>query len=205
MNPDTPTTAPAPPASFLRRHAGPVMASLLLLTAWGLLMFELFERRPPDVGYVATPPEVVAAMVELAGVRDGDRVYDLGCGDGRLAIAAAQRGPTVRGVGIDIDPDRVAQARDNAHAAGLADRLTFRSADIFREDLRQANVIMMYLSTDVNRRLLPQFEKLAPGTRIVSYSYSIPGIKPANEVTVRSSDGVDHRILLWVTPLVREK
>ena len=191
-------------SSAIRRNLWPLLAGLLVLASWGLLVFELFERRPPDVGYVATPPEVVAAMVALADVKDGDVVYDLGCGDGRLAIAAARRGATVRGVGIDIDPDRVAEARDAAHAAGLADRLTFRRADIFREDLRPASVVMMYLATTVNERLLPQFEQLRPGTRIVSYTYSIPGVKPAREVSVRSADGVEHRLLLWITPLARD-
>jgi len=189
---------------FIPRNAGLLLAALFLLGSWAWLMVELFQRRPPDVGYGATPPEVVAAMVEMAGLKDGDTVYDLGCGDGRLAIAAALRNPTVRGVGIDIDPDRVAVARDAAAAAGLTGRLRFRRADIFREDLSRANVVMMYLSTSVNERLRPQFDKLPPGSRIVSYAYSIPGVKPVQEKTVRGKDGVEHRMLLWVTPLKKD-
>lgn len=187
-----------------RQRAGVWLVAAFVLLAWGLLMRELLERRPPDVAYVETPPEVVAAMVDLAEVGEGDLVYDLGCGDGRLAIAAVQRGQTIRAVGIDIDPDRVAQARENARHAGLDQRIVFRRADIFREDFSPATVIMMYLTTDVNARLLPRFQRLAPGTRIVSYTYGIPGVKPAKEVTVRSADGVEHRLLLWITPLTRE-
>jgi SAM-dependent methyltransferase len=193
-----------PRASFFRRNLGPIVMSTVVLVAWAVAMVELFERRPPDVGYVATPPEVVNAMVDLAAVKDGDHVYDLGCGDGRLVIAAAERGPNVTGAGIDIDPDLVAEARDAAVNAGLGNRITFRRADLFREDLRNADVVMMFLTTSVNQKLLPQLEQTKHGTRIVSHSYSIPGVKPTKEIRVRASDGSEHRILLWVTPFVKE-
>lgn len=190
--------------SFLRRNAWPIALMTLVLAAWTVMMLELFERRPPDVAYVATPPEVVAALVDLAAVKDGDVVYDLGCGDGRLVLAAAKRGPNIRGLGIEIDPDLVAEARDAALLADVNSRVTFRSGNLFGEDLKPADVVMMYLSTDVNRRLLPQLEQLRPGTRIVSYTYSIPGVKIEKEVRVRAADGSEHRILRWTTPLERE-
>lgn len=187
------------------RRLAPVLVLLALLGAgWWVAFKELASRRTPDVPFVTTPSEVVEAMLDLAAVRDGDVVYDLGCGDGRLVIAAARRAGGVSGVGIDIDPDRVAEARAAAAAAGVADRVEVRQADLFDADLRPASVVLMFLLPSVNERLVPEFDRMRPGTRIVSHNFRIPGIKPAETRTVRASDHLDHPVYLYVTPLVRE-
>jgi len=126
-----------------------------------------------DVPYVPTPQEVVDKMLEMAKVKQGDVVYDLGCGDGRIVITAAQR-HGARGVGVDLDPERVAEARANARKAGVADRVTFRTQDLFKTDIREASVVTLYLLPEVNQRLKPKLQKdLKPGTRIVSHSFSM--------------------------------
>jgi SAM-dependent methyltransferase len=192
------------PVHAVRRLA-PVFVLLAALGAgWWVAFEELASRRRPDVPFVTTPPEAVAAMVEMAGVRDGDVVYDLGCGDGRLVIAAAGRAAGVRGVGIDIDPARVDEARAAVRAAGLADRVDIRRADLFDADLRPATVVLMFLMPSVNERLIPQFDRMRPGTRIVSHQFRIPGVKPTGARAVPASDGLDHPVYLYVTPLERE-
>ncbi|MBX9627608.1 MAG: methyltransferase domain-containing protein [Gemmataceae bacterium] len=191
------------PARFARRLL-PVAALLALLgVGWWVAFRELASYRTPDVPFVTTPPEVVEAMLDAAAVRDGDVVYDLGCGDGRLVIGAARRSAGVKGVGIDIDPDRVAEARAAAEVAGVADRVTFRRADLFDEDFRPATVVLMYLMTTVNERLVPQFDRMRPGTRIVSHHFRIPGIKPAEKRMI-PADGLEHPVFVYVTPLERE-
>jgi cyclopropane fatty-acyl-phospholipid synthase-like methyltransferase len=126
-----------------------------------------------DVPYVPTPQEVVDRMLDMANVKQGDVVYDLGCGDGRIVITAAQR-HGARGVGVDLDPERIAEARANARKAGVADRVTFRTQDLFRTDIRDASVVTLYLLPEVNERLKPKLKKeLKPGTRIVSHSFSM--------------------------------
>jgi SAM-dependent methyltransferase len=126
-----------------------------------------------DVPYVPTPQEVVDKMLEMAKVKQGDVVYDLGCGDGRIVITAAQR-HGARGVGVDLDPERITEARANARQAGVADRVTFRTQDLFKTDIREASVVTLYLLPEVNQRLKPKLQKeLKPGTRIVSHSFSM--------------------------------
>jgi SAM-dependent methyltransferase len=126
-----------------------------------------------DVPYVPTPQEVVDKMLEMANVKPGDVVYDLGCGDGRIVITAAQR-HGARGVGVDLDPERITEARANARKAGVADRVAFRVEDLFRTDIRDASVVTLYLLPEVNQRLKPRLQKeLTPGTRIVSHSFSM--------------------------------
>jgi SAM-dependent methyltransferase len=166
--------------------------------------YEMKDYRAPDVPYVPTPPDVVEAMLELAEVREDDVVYDLGCGDGRMVIAAARK-HGCRGLGVDIDPRRVAESRANAEVAGVQELVEFRHQDIFDLDLSDASVVMMYLMTDVNRRLVPQFERMDPGSRIVSHQFSIPGVKPRKVIRVPSKeDTLEHPVYLWVTPLERE-
>lgn len=131
------------------------------------------ERPRLDVPYVPTPPVVVQGMLRLAKVGRNDVLYDLGCGDGRIVITAAkERG--ARGVGIDLDPERIAQARHNAEQAGVADRVEFRQGDLFEAEFSPATVVTLYLLPDINRRLRPQlWRQLQVGTRVVSHAFDM--------------------------------
>ena len=152
-----------------------------------------------DVPYVPTPPEVVRAMIALAGVKAGDVVYDLGCGDGRIVIAAVQV-PGVRGVCVDIDPERIVESRQNARAAGVEGRITFVRADLFQTPIADATVVMMYLLPEVNMRLRPRLRtELRPGTRIVSHAFSMGDWKPTREVEV-GDPPANTPVYLWVIP-----
>ena len=138
--------------------------------------------RKPDVRYVPSPQPVVHAMLELARVSSNDLVYDLGSGDGRIPITAA-RVYGARGVGIDIDPRRIAEANANAHAAGVTDRVTFRLEDLFTADFRDATVVTLFLSPDANLKLRPRLlGELRPGTRVVSYWHDMGDWKPERTI-----------------------
>jgi ribosomal protein L11 methylase PrmA len=135
-------------------------------------------------------------MVELANVSRRDVVFDLGCGDGRVVIAAVrERG--ARGVCVDIDPQRIAEARANARRAGVADRIEFRQQDLFETDIRSATVVMLFLWPEVNLKLRPRLEReLSPGTRIVSHWHDMGDWQP--ERTVRLvSGGRERPLYLW--------
>ena len=136
-----------------------------------------------DVIYWATPQSVVDKMLELAGTKPSDVVYDLGCGDARSLVTAAQR-YGARGFGFDIDPRRVAEARENVRQHGVENLVTIEEADIFKLDLSPADVVFLFLLTRLNERLKPQLEKLRPGTRIVSHEFELPGAVPARVVRV---------------------
>jgi SAM-dependent methyltransferase len=134
--------------------------------------------RRPDVIYVGTPHMVVDAMLEIAQVTSDDVVYDLGCGDGRIVIAAAKQ-YGARGVGIDIDPRRIEEARALAKKEGVTDRVTFRLEDLFEADIHEATVVALYLLTSLNERLRPKlWEELKVGTRIVSHAFDMGDWKP---------------------------
>jgi ribosomal protein L11 methylase PrmA len=133
-------------------------------------------RRPaqqPDVIFVPTPHEVVDDMLRLANVRKGDILYDLGSGDGRIAIAAAKKFG-IKAVGIDIDPERIREAAENARKAGVTNLVEFRQEDLFKADFREATVVTLYLLPDLNVKLRPRlWEELKPGTRIVSHQFDM--------------------------------
>ena len=149
----------------------------------------------PDVRYVPTPQRVVRKMLRLAGVGPTDLVYDLGSGDGRIPITAA-REFGARGVGIDIDPRRIREAEANARAAGVTDRVRFRNEDLFEADFRDATVVTLFLSADVNRRLRPRLlRELAPGTRVVSYWHDMGDWRPLRRVRTPQAN-----IYLWHIP-----
>ncbi len=149
----------------------------------------------PEVPYLASSTEVVDGMLKLAAVNRSDTVYDLGCGDGRIVITAAKEF-NARGVGIDIDSERIRQAREKAEQAGVEPRVRFEVNDLFAADIHEATVIMLYLLPSVNVRLRPKLLKeLRPGTRIVSHSFDMGEWKPDREVEV---DG--HPIYLWTVP-----
>ena len=151
--------------------------------------------RAPDVRYEPTPQSVVPRILDLAAVRAGDVVYDLGSGDGRIVIAAA-RDRGAQGVGIDIDPQRIAEARANARAAGLRDEVSFRNEDLFVADFSDATVVTLFLYPDVNLKLKPRLvEQLHPGTRVVSYHHDMGCWQAERTVRVRGAP-----IYLWTMP-----
>ncbi len=133
--------------------------------------------RDPDVVFVPTPEAVVEAMMDLARVGPGDVVYDLGCGDGRLVIAAAKRGAR-KAVGVDIDPERIREAQENARSERVQDKVTFVEGDLFELDFSDATVVTLYLLPELNLRLRPKLLALAPGTRVVSHAYDMGDWKP---------------------------
>jgi SAM-dependent methyltransferase len=150
-----------------------------------------------DVPYVSTPHEVVEAMLQLARVDPTDVVYDLGCGDGRFVIAAAKEFGA-RGVGIDIDPARIAEANVAARSDGVADRVRFLRQDLFTVDLSPATVVTLFLLPELNDRLAPKMRReLRAGARIVSHRWTIRGWPPDASIAV-DVDEVRHEAFLWV-------
>jgi cyclopropane fatty-acyl-phospholipid synthase-like methyltransferase len=147
-----------------------------MLTLLLSLVFALPQEpqlRKPDVFYVPTPPAVVEAMLKMANVTGQDVVYDLGCGDGRIPITAAQK-YGARGIGIDIDPVRIAEAKENAKTAGVADKVTFLNQDLFTSDFKDATVVTLYLLPSLNEKLMPKLQaELKKGTRIVSHAFDM--------------------------------
>lgn len=156
-----------------------------------------------DTPFVTTPQNVVDAMLELAQMRAGDRLLDLGSGDGRIVITAAKRFG-VPGLGVEIDPRLVERARASAAAEGVADRARFEIQDLFKTDLTAATVITLYLLPDVNEMLKPQLRKLKPGTRIVSHDWGMgDDWRPLRSVTVAAPEkkvGIEKssRLYLWI-------
>ena len=153
----------------------------------------------PGAPYVPTRPEIMETMLLLGEIGPRDRVYDLGCGDGRLVIAACKR-YGARGLGVDLDGALVAQAQAQAQWEGVADRARFAAVDLFDLDLRPASVVMLYLSVEINLKLRPKLlEQLAPGSRIVSNRFDMAAVWPP-ERTVRKDDTPVH---LWRIPARR--
>jgi precorrin-6B methylase 2 len=151
--------------------------------------------RTPDVPYVPTGEEVVDAMLKLAKVTKNDVVYDLGCGDGRIVITAAKKyGAT--GTGIDINPQRIKEAQQNAAAAQVTDKVTFQQGDLFETDFSEATVVTLYLLPSVNLKLRPiLLKQLKPGTRIVSHAFDMGDWKPEQKIEVSGST-----IYFWTVP-----
>jgi tRNA G37 N-methylase Trm5 len=160
--------------------------------------------REPDVIYVPTPQEVVDRMLQLADVRPGEVVYDLGCGDGRIPVSAAKKFG-VKTWGFDINPVRVRESIENAKKAKVEHLVTVKLQDIFELDLSKADVITLYLLPQLNVKLIPQFDKMKPGCRIVSHDFNMDGVRPKREETYTPSGGREHRIFLWMTPLEKER
>ncbi|HMM85826.1 methyltransferase domain-containing protein [Azohydromonas sp.] len=182
-----------------RCHA--VVAAALALVA---LLAPWATAADTDVPFVVTPDRVTLAMLELAGVGPDDHVIDLGSGDGRIVILAAQRfGAT--GLGVEIVDDLVRRSREHAMRAGVADRVEFRTEDLFDTDLSRATVVTMYLLPAVNLKLRPRLLALAPGTRVVSHDYDLGDWRPDRSVVVDAPDkpvGRDPRstLHLWTVP-----
>ncbi len=182
----------------------------LLMTAAvcsGLAAEEQSEKKPqrrPDVIFVPTPQDVVEKMLELAEVTKDDVVYDLGCGDGRIVVTAAKK-YGCKAVGIDIDPQRVKESLERVKKNKVEHLVTIKEGDIFQEDLTPASVITLYLLPSLNVKLIPQLQKLKPGSRIVSHSFDMEGVKPEKVVHYEAKDGITHTIYLWRAPIKLEK
>ncbi len=154
------------------------------------------------VAYVPTDEEVVDAMCKLARVGKNDVVYDLGCGDGRIVITAVKQYGAKKGVGVDIDLERIKDAKDNAKKEKVQDKVEFRKEDVFKvTDLDKATVIMLYMGEDINKQLRPTLQKLKPGTRIVSHAFGMGDWKPDKKETV-DPEGDAAEIFLWT---IKEK
>jgi ribosomal protein L11 methylase PrmA len=152
--------------------------------------------RSPDVIFVPTPPEVVAAMLKVAKVGKGDIVYDLGSGDGRIPIAAVKDFGAARATGIDIDPQRIKEATANLQKAGVGDRVRFLNQDLFTTNLSEATVVTLYLLPSLNLKLLPKLKAaLKPGTRIVSHAFDMGDWVPEQTLDV---DG--RKVYYWTIP-----
>ena len=173
---------------------------ILLFLSLLLVPNEVFlQEKPLDVPYVPTKPEVVAEMLRMAQVGKNDILYDLGCGDGRIVITAAQLYGT-RGVGIDIDPERIKESNENASKAGVTNLVKFMEQDLFEADFHEATVVSLYLLTSVNLRLRPKLlAQLRPGTRVVSHNYAMDTWKPDNSSVVMVNEQT-HNVYFWVVP-----
>lgn len=158
----------------------------------------LRPRPSLDVPFVPTPQDVVEKMLELGKVTDKDVLYDLGCGDGRIVVTAAKRG--ARGVGLDIDPERISDSRENAKKNNVEDKVEFREGSVLNkiDGLEQASVITLYLLPDINLKLRPTLQKLKAGTRIVSHAFDMGDWKPKQVVNFTDSNGRERTIYLWV-------
>jgi SAM-dependent methyltransferase len=154
------------------------------------------QLRSPDVIFVPTPQEVVDAMLKLAKVSANDVVYDLGSGDGRLPVTAA-RVYGARGVGIDIDPQRIREANENAKAANVTDKVRFLNQDLFTTNISEATVVTLYLLPSLNLKLLPKLNsELKPGTRVVSHAFDMGDIKPQQQINVNG-----RTVYFWTIPI----
>ena len=160
-------------------------------------------RREPDVPYVPTTEAAVQAMLKLGDVKKSDVVYDLGCGDGRIVIAAA-KSYGARGVGIDINPVRIGEAKENAKKAGVEKLVRFEENDLFEAKIGEATVVTLFLLPNINLKLRPKLlQDLKPGTRVVSNTFDMGDWKPEKEFIVPDTDVdtyLSHRLYLWIVP-----
>ncbi len=171
-------------------------ACAVVLACAGALAQEPQQEVRRDVPYVPTPQEVVDEMLRMANVGKDDVVYDLGCGDGRLVITAVKKFGAKRGVGVDIDPQRIKESNENAQAAGVADRVKFVVQDLFKTDIKEATVVTHYLLPDVNLKLRPTlWRDLKPGTRVVSHAFDMGDWQPEKTASVEG-----RTIYFWTIP-----
>lgn len=207
-------------ASFFEMKRKYSKISLIGLLAAATLIFlsrAPAQQQEPEVPYVSTPDEVVAEMLRIANVGKDDVLYDLGCGDGRIVITAAKM-YGCRGVGIDINPERIRESRENAIKAGVSDRVQFIQMDLFEAEIREASVVTLYLLSGVNLRLRPKlFRELSPGSRVVSHEFSMGKWEPDATTSVKAENYRDpylfnywdeqiadywrtHKVYLWIIP-----
>jgi SAM-dependent methyltransferase len=173
--------------------------SILLLASFLAAPALAQALRAPDVPYEPTPQHIVVQMIELAQLRPNEVIYDLGCGDGRIVITAA-REYGAQGVCVDIDPARIRDSRANAAKAGVAEWIRFVQQDLFETDLRDANVVTLFLWPSINLKLRPKLlRELKPGTRVVSYVHSMGDWKPDKTLDVQGAHG-PRKVYLWTIP-----
>jgi hypothetical protein len=175
----------------------------------GLLCYDVTDRkargpRGPQPVFVPTPHDVVVKMLALARVTKDDTVYDLGCGDGRIVVAAAKT-YGCGAVGYEIDSECVKLARTAVRAEKVEDLVRIVEDDLFKADLSRATVVTLYLLPSVNEKLVPHLEKMKPGSRIVSHAFDIRGVKPDQVISVTSDeDGLERKLYLWTAPLKKD-
>jgi precorrin-6B methylase 2 len=207
-------------ASFLemkRRYSTISLIGLLAAMTLIFLSIAPAQQKEPEVPYVSTPDEVIAEMLRIAKVDKDDVLYDLGCGDGRIVITAAKM-YGCRGVGIDINPERIRESRENAIKAGVSDKVKFIQMDLFEAEFREASVVTLYLLSGVNLRLRPKlFLELRPGSRVVSHEFSMGKWEPDATSSVKAENYRDpylfnygdeqiddywrtHKVYLWIIP-----
>jgi SAM-dependent methyltransferase len=207
-------------ASFLemkRRYSKISLIGLLVAMTLIFLSRAPAQQKEPEVPYVSTPDEVVAEMLRIANVGKDDVIYDLGCGDGRIVITAAKM-YGCRGVGIDIDPERIRESRENAIKEGVSDKVQFIQMDLFEAEIREASVVTLYLLSGVNLRLRPKlFRELSPGSRVVSHEFSMGKWEADATSSVKAENYRDpylfnywdeqiadywrtHKVYLWIIP-----
>jgi SAM-dependent methyltransferase len=174
------------------------MALLLGGASWYVL-WDAKRTKEPQVIFAPTPEAAVTKMLEMAEVTPSDVVYDLGCGDGRIVIAAAKK-YGCKAVGVELRPEVVQQARQNVQAAGMSHLVEIREGDIFTADFRDATVVALYLLPNLNVRLIPQLNALKPGTRVVSYMFDMPGVPPLEKAQWKA-DQKELTVYLWKTPI----
>jgi len=200
-----------------RRYSKISLLGLLAAVTLVFLSRAPAQQKEPEVPYVSTPDEVVAEMLRIANVGKDDVVYDLGCGDGRIVITAAKM-YGCRGVGIDINPERIRESRENAIKAGVSDKVQFIQMDLFEAEIRGASVVTLYLLSGVNLRLRPKlFRELSPGSRVVSHEFSMGKWEPDATSSVKAENYRDpylfnywddqmadywrtHKVYLWIIP-----
>lgn len=180
-----------------RTLSATILAALVVWLSPAFAQQEAPPTRTPDVIYVPTPQDVVDSMLKMAAVKPGEMVYDLGCGDGRIVVTAA-RDFGARGIGVDIDPQRIAESLENVKTAGVGDRVQIKQADLFEMNISDADVICLYLLPSLNLRLRPRIlDELRPGTRIVSHSFDM-GDWPADQQIEGGEEG--QSVFFWVVP-----
>jgi SAM-dependent methyltransferase len=186
-----------------RMRAASVCLALLASAACGIAQNAEPTRLIPEVPYVPTTDEGVKTMLKLADIKTTDVVYDLGCGDGRIVVAAAKN-YGAHAVGIDIDPRRIAESKENARRAGVEDLVRFEENDLFKADIHEATVVTLFLLSSVNERLKPKLlHDLKPGTRIVSNTFSMGDWKAEKELSItepQSPSAFSRRFYLWIVP-----
>jgi SAM-dependent methyltransferase len=185
-----------------------LIIAVLLVTPATLLQGQVDNAewmRTPDVVYVGTPYDIVSRMLQMGQVKKDDLVVDLGCGDARMLVLAAQKYGS-RGIGYDIDPVMVQASNENIKRNNVGDLVTVIQADIFKVDISDVDVLPIYLLPEMNLRLLPQFETLKPGSRLVMHNYDLTGFVPDKiEEVVSNEDNSNHLLYLYTTPLKREQ
>jgi SAM-dependent methyltransferase len=187
-------------AAVRRRNLNLIAFAIGLVLASGIAYWTIAadeEDGKPDVIYVPTPEPVVDKMLELAKPKQGEVLYDLGCGDGRIVVTAAKKFG-VKGTGVDIDPERIKESNENAQKAGVTDKVKFVKGDLFKMDFKDADVVTLYLLNTLNEKLRPKLlDTLKPGTRIVSHAFSMGDWEPDQEVTVEPGG---QEVYFWVIP-----